>query len=66
MASGRRLTTRMSLGCELGGQTSSECLLGSLRRSPVREWLAVKVMIAPDKFAIIGRVARRAVRMYAA
>ena len=60
-----------ALGCELGGQISSECLLGGHRRTvaavqrePFRAGSAVTVMITPDLFGIMCRAARRAVRKY--
>ena len=57
--------------CELGGETPSERLLGGIRwavaphQGDARPRVdAVTVMITPDRFAIIRRAARRAVRKY--
>jgi hypothetical protein len=62
-----------ALRCKLGGQGSSECLLGGLRRAvaalpfngvPVRAGIAVTVTITPDSLGTIRRAATRAVRKY--
>jgi len=56
---------------QLDGERTGERLLGCLRRTvapcrgkPVREEIAVTVMITPDPFGIMDRAASRAVRKY--